>query len=369
MQEDKTTRIDSLDGLRGIACLSVLIFHVGIMTQPFGAVFDYFLIPGTSSVMVFYVLSGVVLSLVPLRLLANDQQYDWFGYFPRRVIRLCVPLFAAVAVGVIAGFVAYQLGSQTRSALAVNYGSGIDGILHDILMQFDMLFNVSDGGETLYGAPLTRVDSPVWSMSWELWFSIALPLVVYVVWKVRRYAVYMAIAVALLLLSHFSGYFPLRLCLMFVLGVLIAKRLDRLARFQMHPAVEALAVIACMLLIELPFLGVFDGLVKALCYTAMNLACMGLVTIATTDGWLRRALSCDPCRWVGKISYSMYLTHAIVIGGLAAFLPIAGFSNSVLLAVISLILSFGFAWLFWYFIERPSINWSRSFQSKDGREG
>lgn len=363
MQEGKTTRIDSLDGLRGIACLSVLLFHVGIMTQPFGADLDYFLIPGTSSVMVFYVLSGVVLSLVPLRLLADGRQYDWFGYFPRRVVRLCVPLFVAVALGVVAGFVAYQLGEQSRSALAVDYGAGIDGILHDILMQFDMLFNVSDGARTLYGAALTRVDSPVWSMSWELWFSIALPLVVFVVWKVRRYAVCMVVAVALLLVSHFSGYFPLRLCLMFVLGVLVAKRLDRAARFHMHPVVEVLAVLACIFFIELPFLVACDGLAKAACDTLMNLACMGLVVIATTDGWLRRALSCGVCRWLGKISYSMYLTHAIVIGALAAFLPLIGVASPLLIAAIALVLSFGFAWVFWYFVERPSITWSRSFQS------
>lgn len=364
MQEGKTTRIDSLDGLRGIACLSVLLFHVGVMTQPFGPAVDYFLIPGTSSVMVFYVLSGVVLSLIPLRLLATDRTYDWFGYFPRRVVRLCVPLFVAVALGVVAGFAAYQLGSQSRSAIAVDYGSGVDGIIHDILMQFDMLFNVSDGGSTLSGEPLARVDSPVWSMSWELWFSLALPLVVFVVWKARRFGLSMIIVTVLLLLSHFSGYFPLRLCLMFVLGVLVAKQLDSVARFRMNPVVEALAVLACVFLIELPFLMTVDGLAEAACDTLMNLTCMGLVAIATTDGWLRRVLSCGVCRWLGKISYSMYLTHAIVIGGLAVCLPLVGVANPLLVAAIALVLSFGFAWLFWYFVERPSIAWSRSFQSK-----
>ena len=31
--------------------------------------------------------------------------------------------------------------------------------VHDILMQFDVLFNVSDDGSNLFGAPLVRVDS------------------------------------------------------------------------------------------------------------------------------------------------------------------------------------------------------------------
>lgn len=39
-----------------------------------------------------------------------------------------------------------------------------------------MSFNILDGGYTLYAAELIRADSPVWSMGWELWFSLTLPL-------------------------------------------------------------------------------------------------------------------------------------------------------------------------------------------------
>ncbi len=44
---------------------------------------------------------------------------------------------------------------------------GLPTAVHDILMQFDVLFNVSDGVNNLFGAQLVRVDSPVWSMSWS----------------------------------------------------------------------------------------------------------------------------------------------------------------------------------------------------------
>lgn len=74
-------------------------------------------------------------------------------------------MFAAIALAIPAGYVAWHMGSTSRSALAVAYDADLPTIIHDILMQFDVLFNVSNGVNTLYGAPLARVDSPIWSMS------------------------------------------------------------------------------------------------------------------------------------------------------------------------------------------------------------
>ena len=175
-------RVLSLDGLRGLGALTVFLYHIDIMVKPFGAGGVPSLFPGSASVMVFFILSGIVLSLVPFRRMGNGG-YDWLGYYPRRVVRLCVPLFAAIALALPAGYVAWRLGSTSRSALAVAYDAGLPTIIHDILMQFDVLFNVSNGANTLYGAPLARVDSPIWSMSWELWFSLTLPLAI---WCISR---------------------------------------------------------------------------------------------------------------------------------------------------------------------------------------
>lgn len=364
-------RIHSLDGLRGVACLAVLFLHIGIMIQPCGPDAPYLLIPGVAAVMVFYVLSGVVLSLAPLKQLhpihgphaaeaagnESSSSYDWFAYYPRRIVRLCVPLFAAILLGAMLGFAAQAVGSSARSAIAVNYAGAPHEILHDIFMQFDLLFNVSDDSLTLHGAPLVRIDSPVWSMSWELWFSIALPLCIFVALLFKR-DVLASIALFLcVFVAHFSGYFPLRFGVMFMLGVVIAKHGRWWARKRMPWPLELGAVVLCLALIELPQLGEHGVFLDAVLLTAMNAACAGLVCLALTDGLLRRALSTRPCQWLGKISYSMYLTHAVVIGALGALFSWMGVPAPVQ-AVIALVASFFAAWAFWRLVERPSIAWS-----------
>ncbi len=368
----RSERIYSLDGLRGVACLVVLLLHIGIMIQPFGPSDGYAFIPGTAAVMVFYVLSGVVLSLVPLKRLhpirkdphlqeeaskPEEGGYDWFAYYPRRVVRLCFPLFAAILLGVVAGFVAQGLGSTSRSAIAVDYSGSLQSIIHDILMQFDVLFNVSDDGFTLYGDPLVRVDSPVWSMSWELWFSLTLPLCIFFALLFKRDGIAIASLLFCVFAAHFTGYFPLRFGIMFILGVIIAKHYRSCAARRLSPLLEGGLLIGCLLLIELSYTFARGTFLYAVGQTAMNGACVGLVFLALTNGFVRRMLSTKPCQWLGKISYSMYLTHAITIGGLQALLPRFGMTGS-LQAACALILSFIVAWVFWYCVERPSITWS-----------
>lgn len=362
------TRISSLDGLRGVACVAVLLLHIGLMIEPFGPSKLYDLMPGTAAVMVFYVLSGVVLSLLPLKYVhplheahtkddtAHEGIYDWFAYYPRRIVRLCIPLFAAILIGVVAGFIGHALGSTTRTAVAVDYSGSPDTILHDLFMQFDLLFNVSSNEVTLYQDPLVRINSPVWSMSWELWFSILLPLCIFFVLLFKRTSAIVMVLIVGIFVAHFSGYFPLRFAIMFVLGAFIAKRVGTLAQKQFPVILELAVLLICVATIEAACLGE-DGAWNALVQTAMNVACAALVVIALTHGVVRRALDARPCQWLGKISYSLYLTHALVIGTLQVLLSRFAVPAPAV-AVIALGISLAFAWAFWYCIERPSILWS-----------
>lgn len=366
-------RIDALDGLRGVACVAVLLLHVAMMLELFGPQGPCALIPGTPAVIVFFVLSGVVLSLAPLARLRAGRSYDWLGYYPRRVVRLGVPLVAAVAFGIVGGYVAWSLGGTGRSATAIAFDGGPQRLVHDLIMQFDVIFFVSDDVTNLFGEPLVRVNSPVWSMGWELWFSLTLPLAIACLARARHDAATALGIFVGIFVSHWCGYFPLRLCLTFWLGVLLAKHVGRLAEKRLGPVPSAAAFVVLLAVIELAqantagLLGPLDPLVSAALATLMNMACMGLVALCMMDGPVRRALSTRPVRFLGSISFSLYLTHAVVIGGLAAVLPRLGIVDPLVQAIVAVVLSMGVAVVFWRVVERPAISLSRRVGERFGQ--
>lgn len=82
-------RIRSLDGLRGVAALAVVAYH-------YTGGYLHRLLPGGRFVALFFILSGPVLSIAPLRV--EIGSYDWPRYQPRRVVRLAIPTCAAVGL-------------------------------------------------------------------------------------------------------------------------------------------------------------------------------------------------------------------------------------------------------------------------------
>ena len=267
-------------------------------------------------------------------------------------------------MGVSLGYVAWRLGSTSRSALAVAYDAGLPTAVHDILMQF----NVSDGVNNLFGAQLVRVDSPVWSMSWELWFSLTLPLAIWCISRIRRTGLAVVATFIAVLVSYWTGYFPLRLCLMFWLGVMVARRFDKFKAVKLSMLAELALLVASVGVIELSLVWHPGGVLEALKSTAMNAACLVVVVVAIADGFTRRALSAAPMVFLGKVSYSLYLTHAMVIGALVALLPRLGIVDPLTIAAVSLPASMLVSVVFWRIIEVPSMNLSRSLASSGPRD-
>jgi peptidoglycan/LPS O-acetylase OafA/YrhL len=97
----RTGRLDYLDGLRGIAVLLVLVFHVAerwpaLAHDRLGYLAGF----GSRGVEVFFVLSGLCLAYPTLRARANGdrQPFDVRRYAARRIARIVPPYYAAIAV-------------------------------------------------------------------------------------------------------------------------------------------------------------------------------------------------------------------------------------------------------------------------------
>lgn len=357
-------RIASLDGLRGVAALAVVCFHVS------GGTIAHDFLPGVPSVMVFFVLSGVVLSIVPLA----DPGYSWLRYFPRRVLRLGIPTAAATLLSVlvavaVANTVGRTSGTYADFRLSPSEPGNLTHWLYMVIAQFDFIFNASDGVTTVGGTPSNRIDYPVWSMTWEFFFSLILPLVIVLASKIARTRtdwITCAIVTVLIFVSSLSGYFPLRFVVVFLFGVVIAKHIRRIRAHRHSAALVTAMTAAALLLIELPaLLAHFGGGFgrQPLTIAAGNtLMCLGgalLVLAAAMPGWLASFLAWKPIDFLGRISFSLYLTHFLCIAAVRMVAGRLGMGFSAGPMAVSVAGSLAFAIAFYYAVEKPSIRFAK----------
>lgn len=352
-------RLAALDGLRGVAAVVVLLHHTFLLNpfwpggptakpaptgswlwwlnytplKPFTA--------GWESVMLFFVLSGVVLTLPVL----GRRGFDWIAYYPRRIVRLMLPVFGSVLLAAMLVMAIPQISTQpakswfSRSSTP-NFGWG------DIVQAFDVL-----GGDG-------QINNPLWSLRWELLFSLLLPVFVALAVLLRRWWIGCFAGVGVVVwLGVYSGSGAATYLPVFFLGALLATRLDDLQR--------GIASINAGRMRHLVWAGLFGFAVLMMVASWLTspllqgarevtnvlralapLAAVLLVICAM--GWspLRRALGWAPTQALGKISFSLYLVHVPVLIFTVYLLSGAPLAVAqVVGALLSVVVATGFWWL------------------------
>jgi len=363
-------RLASLDGLRGAAALIVLLHHAmytnpnfpgtpGSGVAPTGSPMWWIsytplklFTAGWESVIVFFVLSGLVVTLPVVR----KRGFDWIAYFPRRAVRLMVPVMASVLLA--AGFVAAipQITTQPKGTW-LSDSSTPNFSWEYIVKAWDLL-----GGDG-------QINNPLWSLRWELIFSLALPVFAIAAIAVRRWWLGgLAAAVLLTWLGVRTDAGALSYLPAFFVGAVIAVRLDSVrifaermnARRIRHLAWAGMTIGSGALMIapwlfgpgvaDLPeFVAVLKGL--------MPLAAAGLVVAAI--GWkpLRALFESRPLQFAGTISFSLYLVHVpILIFSTYLFAGQAWYVPLLFAIPVAMLVAVGFTWL----IEKRSHGWSRA---------
>jgi peptidoglycan/LPS O-acetylase OafA/YrhL len=311
-------RLPYLDGLRGVASLYVVLGHVYIALVYFSDKVQlprslyYFLRifnVGQTAVDVFIVLSGYCLML-PVLLNAGRLPGGVFDYFVRRAKRIFPAYYAALvlALGVIGLAGVFGLPLTMPSPWA---GALLSHLL--LVHNFDPSW-------------IHAFNPPMWSVAveWQIYF--ALPFVLLPLW--HRFGPFVSAAggVALGLALHWlpggrlDYSFPWYLGL-FALGTLAASiSLGTSSLLVRVRQAMPWMVIALLLFVGLaiPF-GVMPGFYKSNQLLSDQL--VGLATacllIACTKHSLEEArpslvlkiLSSRAARWLGAISYSLYLVH------------------------------------------------------------
>lgn len=301
--------VRGIDGLRAIAVVAVLLFHLNHQILP----------GGYAGVDIFFVISGFVVTTSVL-----DREKTSFGsfvahFYARRVLRI-MPALIVMLIGTIivwGMFAPESFLSSTSGDVAKSAFFGISNIV--------LAFNAEDyfSSSSDYNPFLHT-----WSLGVEEQFYLIFPFIMF--WRQRRLAAgksdYSAIVVAVLSLAsllasgilstvneRYAFYLiPSRFWELGV-GVFLALSATRwqtwLAAnrtvFVSLACTSVLLLIAALAIPELPGYFPFPIAILSVCGTA------GLIAVVTANQSfaLSRLLSSGIPKWLGKASYSIYLWH------------------------------------------------------------
>jgi peptidoglycan/LPS O-acetylase OafA/YrhL len=354
-------RLPALDGLRGLAALVVLSSHLVMAGAPaLGNSIVYGIpMPGAAGrlatsplaiawagpefVIVFFVLSGFVLTRA-----LRDRPVPALAFLAGRALRLYLPAWASLAVG--AALVALVPRSPAL-APAENAGLwlfdlarpvALERLAHDVA-----LITPSDprkGQGTL--------NPVLWSLRWEVLFSLALPVVLVARRALTQLAV-PVLLVAFVAVDHGIGHPALTYLPPFAVGMVLALHEPRLEAWRVElrgrGAGVAILLAACLLSADVwldrtaPVAGPAGALVLAGA-TLWVLAPLLYPSVA-------RVFTTAPMAWLGARSFSLYLVHLPVVLALAYGLGRPPFAVLAAVAVPASLLA---AEAFHRAVERPS---------------
>ena len=345
----------ALDGLRGVAILSVLAFHTH-------HIFGWSLLKGANAgVDIFFVLSGFLITALLIEEWEQTGDISLKSFYWRRALRLVPALLVLLTALYFLSDLLFSTGeaNDTRRGIPVAFVYA-----SDVALAF---FNVRLGAL-----------QHTWSLAIEEHFYLIWPVVLLAALKLglskKRLVLLtllMVIASALQRASlHQFGAAPVRtyygidtradaLLIGCVSGLCVSWGLvrTRALRSLLVPALIFIGV--CMVAI-----GYGSSFMSLGGFTLLAIA-TGLLLVNVVSGrpgYLRGFLEYGPLVWVGRISYGIYLWHYPVFKA-SSFLdgswPIK-LCVAVALTVIVSTLSY-------YFIEQPALSLKRKFKPQTAR--
>lgn len=307
--------IPSLDGIRAVAVSLVFFAHGGLDN----------LIPGGLGVTIFFVLSGYLITTLMRIEHARSGGISYRGFYLRRLLRLMPPLFIVVAA---AGLL---------SLASVIDGGFTSGGLFSALFYFGNYYAISHDFE---GMPAGL--GVIWSLAIEEHYYLFYPPLAALLLRVGRVGMSVTLLSTLCaavlawrfwLVFHGASDAYLTMATDTRVDAILVGCLMALARnpwLDPVPAPNALkdwgvaAVSVAVLAGTLLYRDEFFRLTAR--YTLQSLAIAPLIylAVARADRLPFRWLNARPLVYIGAISYTIYLSHHVILSGLAKHWPQLG---------------------------------------------
>ena len=309
-------RFDSIDGLRGLACLMVVFYHSwSAFGEPWWASVNLaghrvglpnLLERGWGGVDLFFVLSGFCLSFPIVS--KPGKPTDWTKYFRARVRRILPPYWSAIALFLVLGFIVRHYHLQWFMNNQAAHWPGKK-------MLAACLGLISIGPENQV------IDGSFWTLLVEWRWYFLFPLLIWL-WRRGRGPTVFAVGVLasafyLEFLAHRSlptlkfwmnrdvlKYLPL-----FCGGIWAAQMTAQGPRNALERVLVRYAPLGVLLSIVAIFLSTPDGTRNVPRLLTWGPFAIFAVISAVNSPRVSRALCYKPLVWVGIFSYSLYVVH------------------------------------------------------------
>ncbi|WP_105439719.1 acyltransferase [Neorhizobium sp. T25_13] len=330
-------RFTVVDALRGVAAMGVVLYHaasaghVKRLLEILPVWVETALLNAGLGVAVFFVLSGFVIAH---SLYDKPMSLPEFGRFTlRRSLRLDPAYWASIAVTI--AFAA--LSSYLVSGKQMPDFTAAQIVSHLFYLQ-DLL-------------EFPAISAVYWTLCLEIQFYLVYALLM----SIRGSRTALVVAACVISLFWPLGFGPdvwpglfLPLWYGFLLGVMAywAWRVSKL----------------------MPLFGAYAGIIFLACVSSGNafgVVCSAAAFVlfgAAVSGRISSGLNWRWLQFLGLISYSLYLTHNLVIGAVfrvAAMVGAVSPLEVLIWWVVSLLCCVAFAATFWLLIERPSMELSK----------
>ena len=385
LTEPPKRRLHSLDGLRGVAALVVVGYHLLLVVPTVSVAFStgraptgsaawilartpiHLLFAGHEAVLIFFVLSGFVLTL-PLRP-RIVQDGSWLAYYGRRLVRLYLPVWAALVVAVLLAAAVARDVHAASPWLASHKPVSSARVIADA----GLLIGTSN------------LNSPLWSLRWEMWFSLLLPVLLILILATRMHrwwkpGIVLLAGVSIVaqlpavesklpgglaqLVGGLLQYLPV-----FGIGMLLALNLPELDRYaaRFRGALQKRAVTVSVMVAALLMIGApayvagsrFDAravVAGFVCLIGVVVVLVAAIEMTSVAKFLER----PAIQWLGSRSFSIYLVHEPILVAVALAVKAAGWAPWIFIAIFLVpVILFG-AEGFYRAVERPTVRLSRA---------